>query len=165
MKATIADIRRGDRFTWGTKTYIAFDDARPDAHLTDLGDFHEIRMVQTTNLKVAEDGSFHQGTAFVDCQTVLSAKEIEISERGLRTVRLGEEPENVDTPRGWQYAENRLTGTMAARALAQRVADDIDETRDHEIRDALKAGMSVPEIMKVTGLSRARIYQIRDGRR
>lgn len=165
MKATIADIRRGDRFTWATKTYIAFDDARPITHHPELSNFREIRMIQTNKLQAANDGSYHQGTTFVDCQGVLSDKEIEISERGLHTVRIGEEPENADRPIGRQHAENRLSSTMAARALAQRLEVDIDETRDHEIRDALKAGMSVPEIMRITDLSRSRIYQIRDGRR
>lgn len=165
MKATIADIRRGDRFTWAGKTYIAFDDARPSRLAADLGDFCEIGTIQASAITADADGTYHQGTAFVDCTTVLSNKEIEILERGLKTLRIAEEPENADRPVSEWYALGHLRSTMSARSLAQRVADDIDQTRDHQIRDAIKAGVSVPEIMEITGLSRPRIYQIRDGKR
>lgn len=39
------------------------------------------------------------------------------------------------------------------------------ESRDDAIRSALAAGTSVAALVAETGLSRARIYQIRDGRR
>ncbi|MDM4761898.1 hypothetical protein QT381_02625 [Galbitalea sp. SE-J8] len=38
-------------------------------------------------------------------------------------------------------------------------------TRDDAVRAAITARTSVAKIVEATGLSRARIYQIRDGRR
>jgi len=38
------------------------------------------------------------------------------------------------------------------------------ENRNEAIRHALKLGASVAEVVKLTGLTRARIYQIRDGK-
>lgn len=50
----------------------------------------------------------------------------------------------------------------AAGALA---ADHAFRRRDNAIHDALQAGVPVPVIVATTGLSRARIYQIRDSTR
>lgn len=62
---------------------------------------------------------------------------------------------------------DRETLTMhAAKIVALKT--DIEaaaRARDVDIRGALKAGASTVEIGGLTGLTRARIYQIRDGRR
>lgn len=47
--------------------------------------------------------------------------------------------------------------------LADGVKDNI-ANRDIAIRDALTAGAKVAELVALTGLTRARIYQIRDGK-
>ncbi len=39
------------------------------------------------------------------------------------------------------------------------------QERDHAVRNLLTSGVAVRDLMVLTGLSRARIYQIRDGRR
>lgn len=57
-----------------------------------------------------------------------------------------------------------------ANIEAQRVENDmrsaqIDAERRRAIRDALAGGIGPTELARLTGLSRARIYQIRDGRR
>jgi hypothetical protein len=168
MRATIADIRRGDRFTWAGKKYIAFDDARP---MVDYGvkrhpepEFCNVYMT-ADQIKPDADGIHRLGTRGLDCQTILSDKEITIEERGLIVLRPGEEPPAQDRPISEWYALSQLTHTMHSRDKARRIADDIDETRDRQIRDALRAGIGVTELMQITGLSRARIYQIRDGRR
>lgn len=46
---------------------------------------------------------------------------------------------------------------------ADNVRDSL-KSRDKAICHALKLGASVMEIVKLTGLTRARIYQIRDGK-
>jgi hypothetical protein len=169
MKATIGDIRKGDRFTWGSKTYIAFDDARPV--ITGIANddywqrFSNIFMISTAAIAPAEDGSYHQESRNIDCQSVLTDKTIEIHERDRTTVCAWEEPDSTDKPVDEQHTRIKLENIMHARKQAQRLAEDVDQTRDHYIRRALKGGSSVAQLMEITGLSRARIYQIRDGRR
>lgn len=54
---------------------------------------------------------------------------------------------------------------------AKTIKDCVDnmridrENRDLVIREALKAKATVPELVKLTGLTRARIYQIKKGTR
>lgn len=58
-------------------------------------------------------------------------------------------------------ADDELSSvTIAASRIGQA-----EDARDAAIRDALDAGHSVISIANAAGLSRARIYQIRDGRR
>lgn len=52
-----------------------------------------------------------------------------------------------------------------ARRRADADAADAMERQAIAIRSAIAAGVSVSEIVQVTGLSRERVYQIRDGRR
>lgn len=170
MKATIGDIRRGDRFTWARKTYIAFDDARPviTGIATDADYWARISnvfMIATAAITPAEDGSYHQESRNVECQAIVSDKAIEIHERDLTTVFAWEEPVSMEKPVDEQHNRIKLENIMHAREVAQRFAEDIDQTRDHYIRRALQGGSTVAQLMEITGLSRARIYQIRDGRR
>lgn len=47
-------------------------------------------------------------------------------------------------------------------AKLDREREVLSAQRDRRIVDALRTGVPVPEIMETTGLSRARIYQLRD---
>lgn len=49
--------------------------------------------------------------------------------------------------------------------VAARIHDALSDRRDQLIRDSLAAGVRVRDLVADTGLTRARIYQIRDGRR
>lgn len=49
----------------------------------------------------------------------------------------------------------------AHRRAVER-ADQAEQARDDAIRDALEEGIAVVKLTQVTGLSRGRIYQIRD---
>lgn len=57
------------------------------------------------------------------------------------------------------------TDELSQVAVASSRIGQAEEARDQAIRDALAAGHSVISIAEAAGLSRARIYQIRDGRR
>lgn len=57
------------------------------------------------------------------------------------------------------------TGDLSSVAVAASRIGQAEEARDNAIRDALAAGHSVIAIAEQANLSRARIYQIRDGRR
>lgn len=43
--------------------------------------------------------------------------------------------------------------------------ETVKEERDQRIRDLLESGASPTELAQATGLTRVRIYQIKDGRR
>lgn len=67
--------------------------------------------------------------------------------------------------------ESALYTTASVLDDLAEAQEDVDRQedrlrrRDAAIRAALKEGVSVREIVKRTGLSRERVYQIRDGRR
>ncbi|MFH9426032.1 hypothetical protein [Streptomyces sp. NPDC017529] len=56
-------------------------------------------------------------------------------------------------------------GDLSPVAVAASRIGQAEEARDQAIRDALAAGHPVTAIANAANLSRARIYQIRDGRR
>ena len=58
-----------------------------------------------------------------------------------------------------------LEAATVARRATERDADAAREQQAKEIRIAVAEGRPVSEIIRVTGLTRARIYQIRDHRR
>ncbi len=66
---------------------------------------------------------------------------------------------NADT------AKAALVRVTARRIDAEKQAAVITRAQAIGIRLALRSGVSTADVMAVTGLSRARIYQIRDGRR
>lgn len=61
-------------------------------------------------------------------------------------------------------AERRLTEVLDTLSRARANRQDAHTHRDDLIRTELSRNVPVVELCKVTGLSRARIYQIRDGR-
>lgn len=63
--------------------------------------------------------------------------------------------ENAAVLKDWAGATKKLEAQTRETA----------QGRDNAIRQALKLGAGVAEIVKLTGLTRARVYQIRDGRR
>jgi hypothetical protein len=62
-------------------------------------------------------------------------------------------------------ARSELVRVALRRKQQEEAARASDAAFRKGVCDALEAGMSVADIMEETGLSRARIYQIRDGRR
>lgn len=65
-------------------------------------------------------------------------------------------------------AEELLAGVREAAsrlAEAQQQAEEAAAVRDRAVVEALRAGGRVADIVDAAGLSRYRVYQIRDGRR
>lgn len=60
---------------------------------------------------------------------------------------------------------DELTRAVAALAMTETARDEALAARDAGIRAALAEGVPAAEIARLTGLSRMRIYQVRDGRR
>lgn len=158
MNATIADLRRGDRFTWANTEWIAVYDAIPsaaDPAATNDPGFHSVRFVKATDHQPGSDGVIE--ILRVGAETILSTKKITIHERGLR-IHSPADDIRPDTPL-WQ-TKNGLETVVAARSLAQRQIDDADEEFNNYVRRAIAGGMPVPQITAITGLSKQRISQI-----
>lgn len=60
---------------------------------------------------------------------------------------------------------DKITEAVRAHEAAMREAAEAEVRRDDAIREALADGVSVAHLVELTGLTRARIYQIRDRRR
>ena len=55
-----------------------------------------------------------------------------------------------------------VSKAVEAHRRAVEKADEAEAARDEAIRDALDDGVAVVRLVEATGLSRGRIYQIRD---
>lgn len=65
-------------------------------------------------------------------------------------------------------ADDAMADVRSAAAKVEQLTGGLDEAkheRDAKIRAALERGKSVSDLTEATGLSRERVYQIRDGRR
>ena len=60
--------------------------------------------------------------------------------------------------------ERKIRDATLGLEQALAAADRAAETRDELIREAIREGRPVTTIMTWAGVSRARVYQIRDGR-
>jgi hypothetical protein len=94
---------------------------------------------------------------------------VEIHERGLPIRHGSDEPELSDEPN--PHLGGKTGRELEAAELRHRIPEliaqinDLGSERDVFVRRAITAGIPVIELAQMTGLSRARIYQIRDGRR
>lgn len=161
--ATISDVRRGDRFTWGGITYLAMDDCRPvDFFLTGEIAYGGIIYIRAAGLKRNPEGVYDIDMRIPSASVVRLNYPIDIHERGVRVHHISDDVRD-STP--LSQIVSVLDGIMASRKTARREADDLDEQRDIMIRKALAARVPVADLVTKTGLTRARIYQIRDNRR
>lgn len=162
--ATVEDIRRGDKFTWNGTTYYAMDDARLYApeEFGDLGEFCAVRLIRAAGLTPNSDGVIDLDMRMLDNKAILRTAPVTIISRGHALHHVTDEVR--ETVPVEQVMPN-LCYVMAARKRAQREVNDLDEQRDHYIRQAIASGARVAELAELTGLSRERIYQVRDGRR
>jgi len=159
---SVIDIRRGDHFTWNGQGYLAIDDARPSGFFIDNQESIAVCCVLAKNIEPGPDGVIDLGSRLRGNLSLGEQAKIEITKRGSRVTWLGDEP-RAQTPQ-WQ-ARGVLHGIVTARRAAQRAVDDLDVSRDNAIRQALASEVPVSQIAEMTGLSRSRIYQIRDSRR
>lgn len=161
MQATIADIRRGDRFTWNNREWIAAYDAYPAtaAYIND-DRFYVLPAVAAARTKQVD--GVHEITTAIGADVVLHTATVTIHERDL-PIHCTQDDVRDSSP--LEYAEDALTFVIGARTAAHRAVEQRDEEFNARVRQFLASGGSVAAAVKKTGLSRARIYQIRDGRR
>lgn len=164
--ATIADIRRGDLFTRHATgaTHIAVQDARPlgdrgeAAHLTVVAAFDRARVARR------EDGVFEAGSIVARKDWLASDEQVTILERGVAYHwHVEDEAAWADNDANRDRAE--VARVVAVRREQERNLEEMDAEFRLRVRRAITSGVSVAELTEMTGLSRARIYQIRDGRR
>lgn len=164
MRATITDLRRGDKFTWAGTTYYAVDDARPmnmNTASSGVPQAYDVSLAKAAGLTPNTDGVIDVDTKY-DRQAIAATTQIDIISRDHPIHRFSDDARE-ETPA--EQALGVLHGILDARRRAQRDLDDLDESRDIAIRQALVSGVSAIDLAEETGLSRGRIYQIRDGRR
>jgi hypothetical protein len=161
MQATIADIRRGDRFTWNNREWIAVYDAYPaTAAYIDDDRFYVLPAVPA--VKAKEVDGVHEITTAIGADVVLHTAAVTIHERDL-PVHTRQDDVHETAP--LEHAESALKFIVDAREAAHRAVEQRDEEFNARVRQFLASGGSVAVAVEKTGLSRARIYQIRDGRR
>lgn len=161
MQATIADIRRGDRFTWNNREWIAVYDAYPATAAYVQDDrFYVVPAVLEAKAKTVD--GVHEITTAIGADLILHTIQITIHERDL-PVHTRQDDVREDSP--LEHAENALTFVVGARKAAHRAVEQRDDEFNARVRQFLASGGSVATAVTKTGLSRARIYQIRDGRR
>lgn len=173
MNTTIADIRRGDRFTrldGHGGTYIALRAAK----LCNGGTKVRVRVVECQDDEIGPNGVMELGSAEEGRRSRIidptPDTRVEIHERELPIHHGSDEPlPFADEPNAHMggMTDRELEAARLRDYLPRLVEqiDDLGSERDVLVRQALTAGVSAIELASLTGLSRARIYQIRDGRR
>ena len=173
MHATIADIRRGDRFTRLTGrggTFIALFAAKP----TPGYERETMRVITVADQGdvIGSDGTMQLGS--LDDREVVTMKvspdaPVEIHDREL-PIHINEETKQfTDTPNphlGGQ-TDREMEAARVRRRLPELVSTvtNLGSERDLLIKQGLAAGVSAVELADLSGLSRGRVYQIKDGKR
>lgn len=169
IQATTADVRAGDRFTSNGTQYIAVLDAKPQPpspRPNGMPPLHWITFVLAAGKRLGPDGVMHLDSS--DGQNMVSDYPITIDERGIRIELRGMQTapaDLTDEPEQETWWERDVARHSTRRAAADKAAADEARHLNSAIRNALRADASVARLCELTGLSRERIYQIRDGRR
>jgi hypothetical protein len=148
---SITDIRKGDVVTWNGRTCMVV--ANP-IHLTDMSRImgepaHWIQWIE-------HKGETDLRNKLLSGETLTGRASVEIIERGVEMLLPGD-PAPV--------AETELAAAAQRKVAYADIAEGSDEQFREAVRAALAANVPVKRITALTGLSRARVYQIRDGRR
>lgn len=168
MQATIVDIRRGDRFTRiGGRggTYIALRTAKPKHG----GERYGVMVIEDDGTPTAPDGTIDLTGKRPRIIDPAATQVVEIHERDLEIKRDVETRTFDDEPN--PFMGGKTDRELAAMRLRNWIPEvcakitDLGSERDLLVRQGLNAGIPAIELAELTGLSRARIYQIRDGRR
>ncbi|MFD8687867.1 hypothetical protein [Streptomyces sp. NPDC059651] len=167
MQVNVTDIRRGDRFSDARGTYIAIGAATPFIPGHD-GDRVTIRVVKDEGDTIAADGIMHLDRSSRAIQRAAD-RTVEVHDRELPIAHKSDRlPQYTDETDAVLESTDRERAAELLRIRIPKVVRVLEEQgseRDLLIRKGLHAGIPVIELAELSGLSRARIYQIRDGRR
>lgn len=182
----ITQIQANDEIIHNGISYIAL--TQPE-RVSDRGDMaHTIRLslLRTGRAGIHPDGTLEFGATSVETSLLDDTTEVEIIRSDVRWRDVSNyEPaitteQVIDVLNGGappvpgrsinQLAAERKCRAELARVALRRTAH-LEQGKAEEtsfriaVRNAVKAGIPVAEIREATGLSRERVYQIRDGRR
>lgn len=169
----LSDIKCGDEVYYQGQPHIAIRDGRRSGTTGDAATLASVWLAPTADAGIDDAGVLEFGRRCGHAGHVPDA-EVNLLRRGVEhhsAVR-----RSVRRPDGALACEHtNYTATETARSEVRRrslIRKNLDRlTEEAEpafraaIRDALADGVTVAEIQAETGLSRARIYQIRDNRR
>ena len=146
-------------FTWAGRRLIAVGDAAPSLYTPSLPN---VVTVEYVKYRPATDGIYEIGADMTKNDVITETTLVEIHERGAKVHHVSDDIRD-ETPA--EQTREQLSHVAKVRQKARREFEDSDEEFRIAIRQALHSGISVAEVRQITGLSRERIYQIRDDRR
>ena len=169
----LSTIHCGDEVFHDGEPHIALRDGKRTGVRGEAATLADVDLIPTRFAGIAEDGVLEFGikghavrhVPDIDVQVLRSG--VHYRSSALRS-ETAEDGRLIPVHTGYSAAE--CVRTELVRYTLKRVeiglqADEVNGWFREYIRRGLKHGMSVAEIREVTGLSRERIYQIRDGRR
>ncbi|MEU7348369.1 hypothetical protein ABZ778_31590 [Streptomyces bacillaris] len=166
MQTNVTEIRRGDRFSDARGTYIAIGAATPTGPDREGNPRVNIICVKDEGDTVGPDGLMHLDRSARAIQR-RTDRTVEIQDREIpithKMDRLPEYTDEVDLGSTDREKDANLLRIRIPQVV--RILEEQGSERDLLIRKGLHAGIPVIELAELSGLSRARIYQIRDGRR
>lgn len=158
---------QGDRYIV-TKTPKRLGDKGEAAHLV------RIPLLPSDKAGVQDDGTLEFGTTATNSRDLPDTTDVELVRSGVQyrtsadyvTPCDGGNLTAEDLKREREgVARSELIRVSLRRAQRAREAGEEDSMFRRGVKKAVEAGLSVAEVREQTGLSRERVYQIRDGRR
>lgn len=159
---------QGDRYIV-TKTPKRLGDKGEAAHLV------RVSLLSSDKAGVQDDGTLEFGTTATNSRDLSDTTDVELVRSGVQYRTSAD----YVTPNGGGgnltaedlkreregVARSELIRVSLRRTQRAREAGEEDSMFRRGVKKAVEAGLSVAEVREQTGLSRERVYQIRDGRR
>lgn len=170
----ITEIKANDEITHKGDRYVVTKAPRRMGTKGEAAHLIEIFLIPSARAGVREDGTLEFGQNLGSSHRLADTTDVELVRSGVqyRTVRdyAGTYEGGNLTAEDMREEREGSARSELVRVALRRKQREAEATEDEAmfrrgIRQALDAGISVAEIRRETGLSRERIYQIRDGRR
>lgn len=170
----ITEAKANDEITYQGDRYIV---TKTPKRLGDKGEaVHLVRvfLLPSDRAGIQGDGTLEFGTTATNSRDLSDTTDVELVRSGVQyrtsadyvTPYDGENLTAEDLKREREgVARSELIRVSLRRAQRAREAGEEDSMFRRGVKKAVEAGLSVAEVREQTGLSRERVYQIRDGRR
>lgn len=169
----ITDVQANDLIEINQIKYIVLKPAHRLSEVGQMADTYRVRVYSARDAATADDGIMELGsqrprTVDVDNTTPVTVIRSNVEYRDLWSYL---PPEKRHLTEIWQtsspdaFARANLALASLKRKQRQQEAAAADGAFRLRVRKALESGIPVAEIREITGLSRERVYQIRDNRR
>jgi hypothetical protein len=182
----IADVQLNDEIVYNGISYIVTEAPKKLSNVGEMAHTIRVEVIRTAKAGIHPDGTLEFGTVAHEMRDLDDTTDVEVIRSNVRRRNVIDYPPHITTEQVWDFMNGgaapvpgrsirQLENERACRAELARVAlrrnARLEQGKEEEIsfrtrvRQAVEAGISVSEIRETTGLSRERIYQIRDGRR